>query len=41
MAVVPSQRRCEKIRSSSMQMIRTIRHRSVTSIPINFSTAMA
>jgi hypothetical protein len=41
MAVVPSQSRWLKMRSSSMQITRTTLHRSVTSIPISFSTAMA
>ena len=41
MAVVPSQSRCEKMRSSSRQIMRTTLQRSVTSMPISFSTAIA
>ncbi len=38
MAVVPSQRRWPKIRSISMRMRRTTLQRSVTWIPMSFST---
>jgi hypothetical protein len=40
-AVVPSQRRWLKMRSISIRITRTTLHRSVTSTPISFSTAMA
>ena len=39
-AVVPSHRRWLKIRFISMQMSRTTLQRSVTSMPMSFSTAI-
>jgi hypothetical protein len=41
MAVVPIHSRWLKMRSSSMQMTRTTLQRSVTSMPIIFSTDIA